>query len=174
MNNIRIAGNLVGVPHPYPASEGRWWIDHAAVERRRRPRTEYILAITRKKEDLMVGEIILSEVDRTHKTANLVYWVAEACWRQGIATEAALAMMEFAFRGLGLRRLEISAFAENKASHNLALRLGFTYEGTKRQAVYAESTGKVHDDSFYSILAREYFAARAKNPPAGIRLRQRP
>lgn len=171
MNNIRIAGNLVGVPHPYPESEGRWWVDHAASERSRRPRTEYILAITRKKEDLMIGEIILSEVDRIHKTASLVYWVAESCWRQGIATEAALAMMGFAFRRLRLRRLEISAFAENTASHNLALRLGFTYEGTKREAVYAESTGKVHDDSFYSILAREYFSTWAKRPPPGTRLR---
>ncbi len=158
MNNIKIASGLVGVPHPYSEKEGLWWIRHAAYERRKRPRTEYILAITRKHHDTMIGEMILSEVDATHKTASLVYWIAEEEWRQGIATEAARAVMNFAFRKLHLRRLEISAFADNQASHRLALRLGFTYEGTKRQAVWAESTGTVHDDSFYGMLDHEYFA----------------
>ena len=156
MNNIRISGGLIGVPHPYPRSEARWWINHALYERRRRPRTEYILAISEKRGGKMIGEIILSEVERDHKKAKLVYWLSEVYWRQGFATEAVKAAMYLAFTRLHLRRLEISAFAENQASNRLAKSLGFTYEGTQRKGVYAESTGKVHDDNFYSMLDSEY------------------
>jgi RimJ/RimL family protein N-acetyltransferase len=55
-----------------------------------------------------------------------------------------------------LNRLEISAFAANQASNELAKKLGFKYEGTKREVSIPESTKQVHDDNIYSMLRREY------------------
>jgi ribosomal-protein-alanine N-acetyltransferase len=162
MNNIQISENLVGVPHPYPKREARWWINHAQYAMRKRPRTEYILAITPEGEDTMIGEVILRDVERDHGKANLVYWLSKKYRRQGLVSEAVKAIMDFSFTTLKLRRLEITAFAENRASNNLATKLGFKYEGTQRKGTRAESTGKVHDDNLYSILDYEYFEKYGK------------
>ena len=64
--------------------------------------------------------------------------------------------MDFAFNRLKINRLEMSAFVENVGSNAIAKKLGFKYEGRKREASIPESTKKVHDDNLYSMLRREY------------------
>ncbi|WP_108650833.1 GNAT family N-acetyltransferase [Dongshaea marina] len=70
------------------------------------------------------------------------------------ATEAIYLMINYVFEELGYRRCEWKCDALNKPSCNAALRFGFTYEGTFRQAcIYKERS---RDTSWFSIVDHEW------------------
>jgi RimJ/RimL family protein N-acetyltransferase len=65
------------------------------------------------------------------------------------ATEAMALMMGHVFNGLGYRRYEWKCDALNLPSRQAAKRLGFTYEGTFRQAVVVR--GRNRDTAWFSV-----------------------
>ena len=75
------------------------------------------------------------------------------------ATEAMTLMMARAFDELGYRRYEWKCNALNAASRRAAQRLGFSYEGTFRQAAVVK--GRNRDTAWFSILDGEWPARRA-------------
>jgi ribosomal-protein-alanine N-acetyltransferase len=156
MNNIKISSCLLGVPHPFKKSDAVEWINHCLKTAKRKIREEYNFCITFKGSDKMIGEVMLQEMDFEQKKAELAFWLSESHWKNGIITEAIKAVIDFAFNKLHINRLEISAFTENEGSNNLAKKLGFKYEGTRREVSIPESTKKVHDDNVYSLLKKEY------------------
>jgi RimJ/RimL family protein N-acetyltransferase len=84
---------------------------------------------------------------------------APALQRTPAATEAMYLMMRRAFDELGYRRYEWKCDSWNAPSRAAALRLGFLYEGMFRDAVVYK--GRSRDNSWYSIVAREWPALRA-------------
>jgi len=78
--------------------------------------------------------------------------------RQPAATEAMHLMMKNAF-ALGYRRYEWKCDALNAPSREAAQRLGFSYEGTFRQAVVYKNRNR--DTAWYSITDREWPALQA-------------
>jgi RimJ/RimL family protein N-acetyltransferase len=90
--------------------------------------------------------------------------VAHVCYspslqRTTAATEAMYLMMRRAF-DLGYRRYEWKCDALNRESERAALRLGFQYEGTFRQAVVYR--GRNRDTSWFSVIDREWPELRAR------------
>lgn len=75
------------------------------------------------------------------------------------ATEAMFLVMARVFEELGYRRYEWKCNALNKASCRAAERLGFSYEGTFRQATVVK--GRNRDTAWFSILDREWPQAKA-------------
>ena len=67
-------------------------------------------------------------------------------------------MMRRAFDELGYRRYEWKCDALNAASRRAAARLGFTYEGTFRQATHYK--GRNRDTAWFAILDSEWPAIR--------------
>ena len=67
-------------------------------------------------------------------------------------------MMARAFDELGYRRYEWKCNALNAASRRAAERLGFTYEGTFRQAAVVK--GRNRDTAWFSIIDGEWPARR--------------
>ena len=78
--------------------------------------------------------------------------------RTPVATEAMYLMMKHAFE-LGYRRYEWKCDALNAASRRAAERLGFTFEGTFRQAIVYK--GRSRDTAWYSIIDQEWPALDA-------------
>ena len=74
------------------------------------------------------------------------------------ATEAIFLLMCRVFDELSYRRLEWKCDTRNVGSRNAALRLGFTYEGTFRQAVIVK--GRNRDTAWFSLLDKEWPAAK--------------
>lgn len=74
---------------------------------------------------------------------------APALSRTRAATEAMFLMMSRAFDELGYRRYEWKCDALNAPSRSAALRLGFTYEGTFRQATTYK--GRNRDTAWFAI-----------------------
>jgi RimJ/RimL family protein N-acetyltransferase len=61
------------------------------------------------------------------------YWLAPAARGHGYVTEAVRAVCRWAFAELELERIEWLAFLPNEASRQVALKSGFTIEGTLRR-----------------------------------------
>ena len=74
------------------------------------------------------------------------------------ATEAIFLMIDNAF-ALGYRRVEWKCDDLNEPSRRAAIRFGFTYEGTFRQATHYK--GRNRDTAWYSIIDTEWPRLRA-------------
>jgi RimJ/RimL family protein N-acetyltransferase len=74
--------------------------------------------------------------------------------RHRAATEAQYLLLNHAFEDLGYRRYEWKCDALNAPSRAAAERLGFTYEGTFRQATVVK--GRNRDTAWYSVIDTEW------------------
>ncbi len=86
-------------------------------------------------------------------------WFGAELQRTPQATEAIHLLARHAFDDLGNRRLEWKCNAANARSRRAAERLGFTFEGVFRQHLVIK--GRNRDTAWYSLLDREWPAARA-------------
>ena len=85
---------------------------------------------------------------------------APALQRRPAATEAMVLLMRHAFEDLGYRRYEWKCDALNAPSRRAAERLGFTYEGTFRQAAIVK--GRNRDTAWYAITDQDWPALRSR------------
>lgn len=76
------------------------------------------------------------------------------------ATEAMYLMMQYALEELHYRRCEWKCNALNQASHNAALRLGFTFEGIFRQTHVLKNRNR--DTAWFSIIDSEWPEVKEK------------
>jgi len=79
--------------------------------------------------------------------------------RTPMATEAMYLLMRRVFDELGFRRYEWKCDALNEPSRRAALRLGFTYEGTFRQALMYKQRNR--DTAWFSVTDKEWPAIKA-------------
>jgi [ribosomal protein S5]-alanine N-acetyltransferase len=77
---------------------------------------------------------------------------------RGYATEAARALIDFAFATLGCHRVVATCQPENVASWRVMEKLGMRREAHFRQGLYQEN-GEWWDEYFYALLAAEHPAA---------------
>jgi RimJ/RimL family protein N-acetyltransferase len=68
-------------------------------------------------------------------SAELGYWLGAPFRGRGYMTEAARAVVDFGFDGLGLDQISWCAVVGNAASAVVARRTGFAFEGTRRLAL---------------------------------------
>ncbi len=84
--------------------------------------------------DQLAGAISYHGIDWPNQTASIGYWLAAGFQNQGIMIRACRFMVSYAFTELGLNRVEIRCAVKNHKSRAIPERLGFTTEGTLRQA----------------------------------------
>ncbi|HEV2277484.1 MAG TPA: GNAT family protein [Acidobacteriaceae bacterium] len=93
----------------------------------------------------------LHDIDWQARQCDTGYWVRSSAQRRGFATEAANAMVRYAFSALGMRRVGLTHSAGNEASRRIAENLGFTLEGVQRAANLLPE-GKFADRCCYGLL----------------------
>jgi [ribosomal protein S5]-alanine N-acetyltransferase len=82
-----------------------------------------------------IGNIKLGPIDKRHKTAAIGIVIgARYCWGRGYATQAVVAVSDYAFAKLGLNRLDAGFYSDNEASQRAFQRAGFIEEGCRRGA----------------------------------------
>ena len=101
----------------------------------------------------LAGVIVLGWIQAAHRSASVSYWLGEEFTGRGLATSALSLLSGFAFKTLGLNRLEISASLQNPASIAVATRAGFAQEGTCRE--YEFINGHFEDHLRLSRLAKD-------------------
>lgn len=98
-----------------------------------------------------VGNIGLHpDSDIYRKNAEIGYFIGEAFWGQGIATQAIKMMVEYGFKELKIHRIQAGVFDYNGASRKVLEKAGFEYEGTAKDGVFKD--GKFYDELKFGIL----------------------
>jgi RimJ/RimL family protein N-acetyltransferase len=75
----------------------------------------------------LIGCCDVDEIEANE--GELGYWLDEAAWGRGYASEAAGAVVDFAFGPLGLSALKSGCAADNPASAHVLEKLGFQHVG---------------------------------------------
>jgi ribosomal-protein-serine acetyltransferase len=84
------------------------------------------------------GGVGINQINRTYSFGNLGFWVRATRVRQGVAIGAARLAAKFAFRELGLTRVELVMLVDNFASRRVAEKLGATFECVARNRLVHE------------------------------------
>ena len=79
------------------------------------------------------------------------YWVRTSMAGHGYCTEAVNALVEFAKRELGAKRLEICSDPRNLSSRRVAERCGFTLEGILRKNM-SDPLGGLRDSCMFALV----------------------
>ncbi len=119
------------------------------------------LAIELKKERKVIG--LLGFIHREHQRAEIGYALGVGYRGQGLMTEAAEALVAYAFDTLGLHKVEADTSSANPGSWRIMERLGMRREGCLREAEFSD--GAWTDKLIYGILADEWKARKKKVNP---------
>ncbi len=146
-----IADTTGVIPHPYEDGMAEEWISthQDAFDKAQ----EVNFAITLKPCGTLIGAIGFRDIVKGHQ-AELGYWIGKPYWNQGYCTEAARAVMQYAFDEYDLIRVHAVFFSRNPASGRVMQKLGMTHEGTRRQHV--KKWDKYEDLELYGILRDEW------------------
>lgn len=108
----------------------------------------------KKEPERVIGTVSLQGIRRDfYCSATLGYKFDREFWGRGYAGESVRKCLEIAFMEMNLHRIEAFTLPENKPSRNLLERLGFAWEGTKRQSVKLHGCWRDHE--VYALLAEE-------------------
>lgn len=106
------------------------------------------------KKEVLIGVIGFNSIDKTDKKAVIGYWLGKDFEGKGDMTNACKMLLEYGFEKLQLHRIEIRCATENEKSCNIPIRLGFTHEGTLREAEWLYDHFVSHN--VYSLLESEW------------------
>jgi ribosomal-protein-serine acetyltransferase len=110
---------------------------------------------------VLAGSISLHAIDWNNSQASIGYYIGEKWQGRGITLRTVTSVVNNAFYGHGLNRLEIRCGKDNQKSKAIPVKLGFRQEGIIRDGEYLN--GNFHDLIVYGLLAREW-KRRSFNP----------
>lgn len=105
-------------------------------------------------EGTLVGGTMFVSFDVDSGIAEVGCWLEPAATGRGLITTAARALIDWAFRVRGLHRVEWHCRPDNRASSNVARRLGLKLEGTLRENYLWQ--GVRHDTEIWAVLADDW------------------
>lgn len=144
-NNRNVWANLRDrFPHPYTTRDGQTFIRQA---RSMSPETFFAIAVDGAAAG-GIGFVLQADVDRV--SAEVGYWLGEAFWGRGVATEALSAVTRHAIQGHGLTRLFALPFAHNTASCRVLEKAGYVLEARLRRSAIKD--GAIVDQFQYAYI----------------------
>ncbi|MNC21549.1 putative ribosomal N-acetyltransferase YdaF [compost metagenome] len=146
-NNYNIYKNTLYLPYPYSIEDALSWIerhnDNFIADR------SYEFAVTDKVTGELYGAIALSNNQNFHN-GELAYWIGEKYWGNGFATEAAEAVLQFAFDRMKYHKVFARYFGSNPASGSVMQKIGMEQEGVLREHVRKEE--QYEDLVYYGVI----------------------
>jgi len=112
------------------------------------------LAIERAADGAFIGWCCLVKWNPDYRSAAIGYCLDDAASGQGFATEAACALLQWAFDTLDLNRMQAETDTRNTASSRVLEKLGFIREGRLREDCVVD--GEVSDTWVYGLLRRDW------------------
>ncbi len=117
----RVAENTARIPHPYSAADAEAIV--AAINQKG---GETVFAI--ELDGALVG---MCGLEPRPDGAELGYWLGVPFWGQGLATEAARAVIDYGFATFGHEVLSSGARVSNPASRRVLEKCGFQWTGVR-------------------------------------------
>ena len=149
--NSELTRYLLWSPHPSAEYTKKYL---KFLEKRYRMGDFFDWAIVEKASGRMIGSCGFTSIDIEHRKGEIGYVINPDFQRRGYAVEAADAILDFGFYDLDLNRIECRIMKENEPSFKVAKKLGMTFEGFLRDAMYVK--GEYRTIGVCSILKEEY------------------
>jgi len=150
------------------AEEEKWFDDFASRH------GDIILAVETP-EGRYIGNVSVFGINWKNRTATFgVVIFVKDCWGRGYGTDAAMALLDYAFHRLNLRKITSSVMAYNERSKRLHAALGMVQEGVRRKETY--HNGEYHDELIFGVFREEWesrWRAYQKRYAAGAKGRRR-
>ena len=148
-----IADTMVMIPHPYPRETMDQWI--AYLQNSFEQGTAYEFALFLKETGRYIGNCGLVTISKTHKNAEVGYFIDVSQWGKGYATEACKKIIDYGFQEYQLNRIYSRCMVRNIGSRKVMEKSGMVWEGRHKQEILK---GNVFEDIDYlAILAEDYF-----------------
>jgi len=153
-----VARMLARAPYPYPKGSALAWI--ATHDKRRADGSNFPFAI--ELDDMCIGCVVLRQDDgapwgEAENPWVIGYWLAVPHWGHGLMTEAARAVVGYAFADLDKAALVSGYFPDNPASGRVLDKLGFT--ARRRGRIHCVARGHEVDHIILG-LTRDAWAAK--------------
>lgn len=146
-DNFNIYKNTLYLPYPYSLEDALTWIDRHLDNFN--ANKSYEFAITDKDSGELYGAIALTN-NLKFNNGEIAYWIGEEFWGNGYATEAAQAILQFAFEEKHYHKVFARYFNSNPASGRVMQKLGMKLEGILMDHVRKED--RYEDLVYYGII----------------------
>lgn len=144
-----IADMTANIPHPYEEGMAEQWIElHPGWYENRQA---ICYAIVEASTNTLVGSISIGNIKQA--SGSLGYWIGTPFWGKGFCTEAAHAILMFAFEQFDLSMVNAEHLINNSASGKVMIKNGFQYQ--------CQTQKDGHVLSYYE-LPHAVFACRQK------------
>jgi len=142
------------------------WLPFAGYTKELKDTEKYIAIVLEKREESgnevytiwykgdFAGVVGFLNTDKVNEKTEIGYWLIQKMKGRGIVTSSVKALIGLAFEEMMINRVTIRCAAANTPSENVALRLGFHFEGIERE-------GERYNDNFtdlkvFSLLKKEF------------------
>ena len=127
INDRRIAVNLVVIPHPYSVDDAKQFIE---TVNKRDGEAGFMITL----DGALIGGCGMHPREGVPEIG---YWLGVPYWGRGFATEAARAVIDYAFGDLGYETLQAGARVTNPASRRVLEKCGFQWTGVRLSRIRA-------------------------------------
>lgn len=149
LQDKRISDTTQNIPYPYTEQMAIDWIGMHGVWFANKH--SYTLAVVLKDTHELIGVVSLSHTDGV---GEIGYWYGVDYWNKGYGTEAAQAMLDYAFTDLNYHKVYGRFLTTNPASGKIMKHLNMKKEGTLKQHILKDN--EYIDVDMYAILKTEY------------------
>ncbi len=104
--------------------------------------------------DQLAGGVVCHFINRESRKTEIGYWLGAEYVGRGLVTRACRTLIEALFTHENMHRIEIQAMTDNLPSRAVAERLGFQFEGIKRESEWV--TSAFRDHAMYALLATDH------------------
>jgi len=147
-DNPKIGRNLRdGFPSPYRLDDARLFIQRA-IELQ--PLCRFAIVVDGEAAG-SIGFTLHANVERV--SAEIGYFLGEACWGRGITADAVRAVTAYAIRTHALTRVYAVPYAWNPASFRVLEKAGYLCEGRMRRSAIKD--GEIVDQLLYAFVVAE-------------------
>ena len=134
---------------PFTREAEREWIH--AMQQQMKSRVGFVFVIEDIANNRFIGSVSLNQIDWLSKSSGVGIAIhSPDDWEKGYGTEAMQLLIDFAWKHLNLRRLELSVHAFNERAKHVYEKLGFKHWGTAHQKYFID--GAYHDTHFLELF----------------------
>jgi len=134
---------------PASIAETRRYLAESAAEWKKKNPQRMTFSILLRPRNTWIGSIELRAVYPGIYEAGI--FIHPDYWMNGFATEAAKAVIQWAFKRRGAHRVQASCWVKNKPASRVLRKIGFRKEG--RMRAYAKVGDQLQDDFLFGITA---------------------
>lgn len=124
-------------------------------------------AVQRKDTGVVAGNCGFPDINFRTRCGEVNYYIAPSHRRQGLATDALLALFTIGFGQLQLVRIQARCDLDNLSSQGLAEKAGMKFEGYLEGATSGKTASR---QKLYAILKQDFAAGSASTMKASLKL----